>query len=100
MTFPILPSNSPSGIYAIDNSLRFNDGDSARLSNSAGTPTSTSTGTFSFWIKKTVNNNAGQKIYSTLISATPSQSFQISFSGANADGLQMDMGSDVILETS
>jgi hypothetical protein len=35
--------------------LRFNDGDSAYLSRSVGTPTSAKTGTFSFWAKKALN---------------------------------------------
>ena len=37
--------------YDIDNSVRFNDGDSAYLSRTLGTATSNDIGTFSFWAK-------------------------------------------------
>ena len=45
--------------YEIDNSLRFNDGDSARLSKSLGASPggSNTNATFSFWIKRGVLEN-------------------------------------------
>jgi|TARA_R100001530_G_scaffold130117_1_gene100838 hypothetical protein len=46
--------------YTIDQSLRFEDGDSAYLSRTVGTATSHQIGTFSVWIKKTqIGNTEG-----------------------------------------
>jgi len=42
----------PSSGYDIDQSLRFNDDDSAYLNRTAGTATSNDIGTFSFWTKR------------------------------------------------
>jgi hypothetical protein len=54
MTFPILGANSAVGGYAIDNSLRFNDGDSPRLDRtSVSSPTDSKIFTYSVWLKKT-----------------------------------------------
>jgi hypothetical protein len=50
MTFPILGGNGAVAGYSIDNSLRFNDGDSPYLSRSLSS-TST-TWTFSTWVKR------------------------------------------------
>lgn len=51
---PILQSGivKPSSGYTIDQSLRFNDDDSAYLNRTAGTATSNDIGTFSFWTKR------------------------------------------------
>jgi hypothetical protein len=38
--------------YAIDNSLRFNDGDSAYLSQTLSTPTNRKIWTYSTWVKR------------------------------------------------
>ena len=38
--------------YTIDQSLRFNDDDSAYLNRTAGTATSNDIGTFSYWTKR------------------------------------------------
>ena len=56
MPFPVLGSNSAVAGYEIDNSLRFNDGDSAYLSKSLGASAggSNTNATFSFWIKRGV----------------------------------------------
>ena len=51
MTFPILPSNGPSG-YNLTKSLRFRRSASAYLSRTFGSASSTTTGTFSFWMKR------------------------------------------------
>jgi len=49
----ILPGNSATGGYEVDNSLRFNDGSSDHLTRSLGaSETSTTKGTFSFWVKR------------------------------------------------
>ena len=50
----ILPGSAPAPDpgYQIDNSCRFNDGDSAELHFSQGTPTDNNTWTFSCWFKR------------------------------------------------
>ena len=45
-------SGQAAGGYAIERSLRFNSSDSAYLSRTAGSPTSSGTWTFSVWIKR------------------------------------------------
>jgi hypothetical protein len=52
MVFPILGGNSVVGGYAIDNSLRFNDNDSARLTRTPSANGNQQTFTTSFWVKK------------------------------------------------
>ena len=55
----ILPSNSISaGGYEVANSLRFDDGSSDNLSRTFGTPSSGTTWTISFWVKKSTNGSA------------------------------------------
>jgi hypothetical protein len=44
--------------YNVANSLRFDDGSSDTLSRSFGTPSSTTTWTISFWVKKCTNGSA------------------------------------------
>jgi hypothetical protein len=44
--------------YNVANSLRFDDGSSDSLSRSFGTPSSTTTWTISFWVKKCTNGSA------------------------------------------
>jgi hypothetical protein len=51
MVFPILGGNSAVASYQIDNSLRFNDGDSPYLSRSFTSVTNTKKFTASFWFK-------------------------------------------------
>jgi hypothetical protein len=59
----ILGANSVSGGYEIDNSLRFNDGDSPKLAITPGGAGDRDTFTFSFWIKRTTLG-AAQRIFS------------------------------------
>ena len=61
MTFPILGGNSAvTGAYSIDNSLRFNDDDSAFLTrtNSAG---NRKTWTWSSWVKRSDIPSSGSQ---------------------------------------
>ena len=51
MAFLIGGANSATG-YEIDNSLRYNDGDSARLSHTTGSSGSARTFTWSMWLKR------------------------------------------------
>jgi hypothetical protein len=48
----------PSGPQSIENSCRFDDGSSDNLSRTFSTPTSGTTWTISFWVKKTTNGSA------------------------------------------
>ena len=50
----ILGANTLSSGYDIDNSLRFNDGDSPELYKTLGTPTNNKIYTFSMWLKRGV----------------------------------------------
>ena len=54
----ILGANSVTGGYEVDNSLRFNSGSSDNLSRTFGTPTSGTTWTINFWVKKSSNGSA------------------------------------------
>ena len=64
MVFPtIMPANSVSGGYEISNSLRFNDGDSSKLTFTPDGAGDRDTFTFSFWIKRTTSG-AAQRIFS------------------------------------
>jgi len=54
----ILGANTLSTGYNVANSLRFNDDSSDSLSKSFGTPSSTTTWTISFWVKKCTNGSA------------------------------------------
>ena len=58
MTFPILGGNGAVAGYQIDNSLRFNSGDSAYLSRTPASAGNRKTWTYSFWTKLSgkVNN--------------------------------------------
>ena len=47
----ILPANTLSSGYDVDNSLRFNDGSSDYLNRTLGTPTNVDKATFSTWVK-------------------------------------------------
>ena len=71
MAFPVIGGTQESG-YNIDNSLRFNDDDSAYLSKTFSVdPTSRQTFTFSAWIKKTTDSHSG-----TLMSAQTTANFR------------------------
>jgi hypothetical protein len=65
MTFPILGGNSAVGGYAIDNSLRFNDDDSAYLSRTPSGSGTTGTWTFSCWVKRGVSSTNNFVIFSS-----------------------------------
>jgi len=79
MTFPILGGNSAVAGYSIDNSLRFNDNDSAYLSRTNASGGSRKIFTFSCWFKK-----------STLGSASDDQILFSSWDGSNGILIQID----------
>ena len=55
--------------YGIERSLRFNNGDSHKLTRTFGTNTSNTTKTVSFWVKRgNVSSSSHQNIFSTTIS--------------------------------
>ena len=55
--------------YEVDQSLRFNDGDSAYLTFTAGTPTSARIGTFSVWVKACGLTGADQSLFGSYTNA-------------------------------
>ena len=55
----LLRSAAAAGGYQVSRSLRFNSADSAGLSRSVSTPSSTTTGTFSFWVKRSSIPSSG-----------------------------------------
>ena len=67
--------------YTIDQSLRFNDGDSPSMTKTLGTPTSTKIGTFSCWVKRSTVSNAQQMIAMALVSS--GNDTQINFSSGD-----------------
>ena len=79
MTFPILGGNGAVAGYSIDNSLRFNDNDSAYLSRTNASGGSRKIFTFSCWFKK-----------STLGSASDDQILFSSWDGSNGILIQID----------
>ena len=84
MTFLIGGANSLTGGYEIDNSLRFNKGDSPKLNFTQGTPTSRRTWTYSTWVKR--GNLADQS--ESILSWGDEDFFDIRFQdGTPDDGL-------------
>ena len=83
MAFPII-GGSQSGGYLIDNSLRFNDGDSARLTRTPSTNGNKKVWTISTWLKRgqltTLQTffSAGSDVPDTIIKLTPADEFEIS----------------------
>jgi hypothetical protein len=59
----IIPANSITGGYEVDNSLRFNDGSSDYLNRTPGSASNRKTWTFSAWIKRSTIST-GQRIFS------------------------------------
>ena len=82
MTFPILPSNSPSGIYTIDNSLRFNDNDSARLTKTFSSG-NRKTWTWSAWIKRASSLGSSQSMFGCHTADTDTEQLDLTFNGSN-----------------
>ena len=82
---PILQSGivKPSSGYTIDQSLRFNDDDSAYLNRTAGTATSNDIGTFSLWTKRG-NLGGGNAFFSNHSAQTDRTMFQF-----DADTIQV-----------
>ena len=73
MVFPILGANTESAAYEIDNSLRFNDDDSAYLSRTPSSASNRKTWTWSGWVKRgneslnimflSAGSSSGQGVY-------------------------------------
>jgi hypothetical protein len=71
MTFPILGGNGAVAGYSIDNSLRFNDGDSPTLSRTFASTGNRKTWTFSYWIKRSTISTVQQTFAVGTNAATP-----------------------------
>ena len=66
MVFPILPANTESAAYEIDNSLRFNDGDSPSLQFTPSSDSNEQTWTVSFWVKRgVIGTSSSQMIFAS-----------------------------------
>tara|TARA_B100000963_G_scaffold173247_1_gene150708 strand:- start:794 stop:2227 length:1434 start_codon:yes stop_codon:yes gene_type:complete len=63
MVFPILGANTESAAYEVENSLRFNDGDSPKVSRSVSSSGSARNATLSVWVKRGILGTR-QQIYS------------------------------------
>jgi hypothetical protein len=87
MPFVILPTNSASGGYDITNSLRFNKASSDYLSRTPSSSGSTTTWTYSLWVKRSdLNYISGNEncLLTTLVSG--SNYNYISFSNTSSTG--------------
>lgn len=80
MTFPILGGNGAVGAFSIDNSLRFNDDDSAYLSRTPSSSGNQQIWTLSTWIKKSKTGNVFQNLFSQTGGASASQRAYVLFS--------------------
>ena len=95
MVFPVVGGNESKG-YDVENSLRFNDGDSAYLSRTPSTPTSNDIGTFSFWFKKTNISDLVNIVGA--YDGSANNSFDIQFH--SDDRLRIRFGNTALHETS
>jgi len=90
---------SAGGDYEITDSLRFRSSASAYLSTTASTaPTSNTTGTFSFWFKRSaVNSTTEQWLFSSSI--TNRMGCYIGYTGASADQIALEYFNALYLVT-
>ena len=101
MAFPII-GGSQSGGYLIDNSLRFNDDDSAYLYKDFGSAGNRRTWTWSGWIKRGnlgTTTTGDQSIFDARESGNNNPSFGMSFDG-NAGGGASNDAIDILMYTS
>ena len=59
----ILPANTLSSAYDVDNSLRLSYADDPHLNHGTGTATNTDKATLSFWVKRSANLGDGQGVF-------------------------------------
>ena len=87
----IIPSNSITGGYEVDNSLRFNDDDAPYLDRTPASASNQKTFTYSFWVKRANISTAGDlglvgaRVGSTL-------NFFISFQNSNQIESKIEIG--------
>jgi hypothetical protein len=81
MTFPILGGNGVTAGYSIDNSLRFNDGDSPYLTRTPSSAGNRKTFTWSAWIKRSAIGSSSRRLFSA--SSSSSVACQIGFDSNN-----------------
>jgi hypothetical protein len=84
----IIPANSITGGYEVDNSLRFNDGSSDNLTRTLGTPTSTRKCSISFWVKLS-NLSEERSIFEHKFNDGTNKQISLYFS--NSDNLQLQL---------
>ena len=94
----ILASNSASGGYEVDNSLRFNSGSSDYLSRTTwGTPTDAKIFTLSLWVKRSTLSARNSLVGS--YDGVSTSSFLFSFESNDTLYIQLGGASDYILQT-
>ena len=88
MVFPILGANTESAAYEIQNSLRFNDDDSPKVSRSISSSGSARNATLSVWVKRG-NLGTRQQIYSNKTADSGFSAMNMYFNASN-DRLYID----------
>jgi hypothetical protein len=92
----IIPANSITGGFAVDNSLRFNDGSSDSL-NKTGSSGNRKTWTWSCWIKRsTVGSGSSHLIFGASSDGFSTDYFDISFTSADKINIQDYQGSEAL----
>jgi hypothetical protein len=87
-------ASATAGAYEIANSCRFNDGDSAAMEKTIGTPTSVRKFTFSAWVKRGVlTTGTNQSIFSAGTTSSYSTYLEIFFIG-DTDKLNVYLNND------
>jgi len=90
MVFPILGANTESAAYEIENSLRFNSSDTARLGKTISGTSNRKTFSMSFWLKKTKISGYGG-IFGVGTATSDTGKLQIRIDGS--DNLKIEGGS-------
>ena len=98
MTFPILGGNGAVAGYEIDNSLRFNDNDSARLTRTPSSSSNRKTFSISCWFKRgNISLSDSIDLYSAGQSSGGTGSFSMHILAGNS--LRLDANGVVVLNT-
>ena len=75
--------SSAAGDYEVERSLRFNRPDTTHLTRTLGSTSNRRTFTYSFWIKRTVQNDEQNVIYNGAPSSTPYGEIRFEYQGSN-----------------
>ena len=83
-------------VYSIDQSIRFNDGDSAYMHKTPGSAGNQKTHTLSWWIKRSSNLGAYQTIFSARTGSGGATNYAISFT--DADKIEFYLGNGSVVD--